>query len=305
MSKGSHGTLWPSLVAALGGAIWGLYWLPIRALEQVGISPSWATLIAFGLVGMLSFVLLSIRWLRAGRVKWGALITGIISGGAMVCYATAFVLTDVVKAILLLYLLPVWTTFLGRLILKEKITSRRILAVVLGLAGLVAILEVADGIPRPSNAGDWLALLSGLLWAWVTIRVRQDTGATAWEHVGCFYIGGGTASVIAVLLPIGIFGTMPTFPALLQSALWLAIFTIVYVPMVFMVLWSSQRLSPTRTGLLLMTEVVVGVATAAIFVDEVFGWRQMAGVILIMGAAVVEVLSKVDTVTPSRRAESR
>ncbi len=303
MPASSKNIVWPSLAAASGGAIWGLYWLPIRQLEESGVSPAWATLMAFGVIGVVSGGLFAVRWTRVRQVQWGVVVTGIISGGSMVTYATAFVLTDVVKAILLLYLMPVWTTFLGKLILNEKITTRRIFAVALGLAGLFVILEVADGIPRPSNAGDWLALLSGFLWAWATIRIRQDTNYTALEQVGGFYIGGGLASAVAVALPIGMFGSMPATEVLIGAAPWLAIFTAVYLPFVFLIFWSSQRLSPTRVGLLLMTEVIFGVVSAALLAGEVFGWRQSVGVVLITGAALVEVTGKVE-IAGSRHGKS-
>jgi drug/metabolite transporter (DMT)-like permease len=42
--------------------------------------------------------------------------------------------------------------------------------------------------------------------------------------------------------------------------------------------------------MLLMVEVLVGVASAAILTDEVFGLREFTGATLIIAAAVVEVL---------------
>jgi len=49
-------------------------------------------------------------------------------------------------------------------------------------------------------------------------------------------------------------------------------------------------LSPGRVGMLLMVEVLVGVGSAALLTDEAFGIREMAGALLIVSAAVVEVV---------------
>ena len=56
-----------------------------------------------------------------------------------------------------------------------------------------------------------------------------------------------------------------------------------------MTLYGAQRLTPGRVGILLLGEVVVGVASAALLTDEPFGWREGLGTALILGAALAEV----------------
>jgi len=52
----------------------------------------------------------------------------------------------------------------------------------------------------------------------------------------------------------------------------------------------ATLLSPGRVGMLLMVEVIVGMASAAILTDEQFGLRELSGTVLIISAGVVEVL---------------
>jgi drug/metabolite transporter (DMT)-like permease len=59
-----------------------------------------------------------------------------------------------------------------------------------------------------------------------------------------------------------------------------------------LILWGSQRVDPGRVGLLLMTECVVGTASAALFSGEPFGWREALGSVLILGAGTVEVVRR-------------
>ena len=64
------------------------------------------------------------------------------------------------------------------------------------------------------------------------------------------------------------------------------------LPMLILTGWPASVLTPGRGGILLMSDVVVGVFSAALFAGEPFGWREGLGTVLIVGAAFVEVLGK-------------
>jgi drug/metabolite transporter (DMT)-like permease len=67
---------------------------------------------------------------------------------------------------------------------------------------------------------------------------------------------------------------------------------IFFVPPNFLVLWAAQRIDSGRVGILLMTEVLAGAATAALFSGEAFGTMELAGTLLILCAGLVEVLGR-------------
>ena len=278
-----------SIAVAVSGAIWGVYWIPIRELDSNGITASWTSFLTFGLTGIIFFVAFLVQWLKTGRLPWGVLLTGILSGTCVIFYAVALVITEVVKTVLLFYLTPVWSTILGRILLREKITPYRICAVIMGLMGLSVILGIADGIPRLSNLGDLFALASGLLWAYATVRIRDDEKAAVWEQVGGFYLGGALASALFIFLPIHGLDQAPSFEIVIESSFWLLVFILAYLPSFFLVFWGAQILSPARVGILMMSEIIFGVASAAWLSGEPFGWTQIIGVTLIFGAAIVDV----------------
>ena len=62
------------------------------------------------------------------------------------------------------------------------------------------------------------------------------------------------------------------------------------LPITYLTIWPTTVLSPGRVGMLLMVEVIVGVASAAILTEDQFGVRELAGTVLIISAGVVEVL---------------
>jgi drug/metabolite transporter (DMT)-like permease len=290
--------LLPNVVVALIGVSWGVFWLPMRLLDKIGLTGAWASLAVFATAIVLLFPVIIARRRRLVAGGTSLLVTGMIIGAAFALYATALVLTEVVYTILLFYLTPVWSTLLGRIMLGEKITRGRLLALILGIAGLFVILGFDRGLPLPRNIGDWMALLSGIAWAYGSLRVYRSETASAWESTSTFFTGGLLVTVVAVLIPIE--AATPSAESLVAATPWLFLLVAAYlVPSMLVLLWAASRLSPGRVGLLLMGEVVVGVISAALLTDEPFGGRELMGTILIVSAGVIEVMRRQARSTPA------
>ena len=75
------------------------------------------------------------------------------------------------------------------------------------------------------------------------------------------------------------------------GALLLAVCLLAVIPSGFAIVWAARRLSPGRVGILMMSEVVVAVISAALLADEHIGIGEWAGAFLIMGAGILEVTS--------------
>ena len=195
--------------------------------------------------------------------------------------------------------MPIWGTIIGLIWLGEKLTVRRIAALVFGFAGMMIVLRADEGLPLPRNLGDWMALISGVAWAIGTARifVARDIGT----YETSFFVALGAAIVTAIgifLLPINLMGSVPTATALQEGIPLIAVSTLLLmIPMLFLTLWGAQRLPPATVGILLLVELVVAVISAAILIEEEpFGTRELIGTILIAGAGVIESL-------PSRNAQ--
>ena len=277
----------PETAIAISGALWGLYWIPVRHLQGAGVGVVWTTLgIFLAALAILAPVLVRYPPARAVLAP-RMLVTGLLTGGAFVLYTVSIVLTEVVAAILLFYLSPVWATVLGRVLLGERLTVSRIAALALGLGGLWVVLGGESGVPLPRNAGDWCALASGVMWALGTLRVHQDAATSSAAHAASLFVGGtGVIVVLAMLPDIAAPAPAVTAPS---AALVLAVAAL-SVASVWGILWGARFLSPGRAGLLLMMEVITGLLSAALLAGEPFGMIQAAGSTLIVAAALVEVL---------------
>ena len=271
--------------------MWGVFWLPLRWLDEQGVGGGWVSLM-FNAISALA----PLPWLLKRSLWQGIrpqLLTGLLLGTAFSLYTVSLAMTDVLHAILLFYLTPVWSTLAGWMWFKLRMSVSRFLAIVFGLSGMALILGIAEGVPLPRNAGDWTALASGMCWAAGTIRSYARPVPGIALPVFLFSIGGLLAS--AIILTIGVALAMPLARAgdLWQAMPWVILFALTFfVPPNFLVLWAAQRIDPGRVGILLMGEVLVGSVSAAVLAGQPFGLTEFAGTALIVCAGLVEVLGR-------------
>ena len=281
-----------SLLIILGGCMWGIYWLPLRHLEGLGFTGASAGIALY--IGCLVVLLpFTLRFGVIIRTHWRVLLfSSLLTGAAFSLFTTALALTDVIRAILLFYLTPAWGTILGLLFLGERLDRPRILALLSAFVGLAVILGSNGGIPIPHTSGDIFALLSGIFWAVGSMGLLKAHEIPARVQVIGFFLG-------ALMLSLITLGVMQGQGRVLVSVTWdptvlgyVLIYTLYMIPMVFLTILPATVLPPARIGVLLMSEVVVGAISAALLSGEMFGAREALGTLLIIAAALFEVLGK-------------
>jgi len=290
------------LACAYSGVVWGLFWIPLRALDDLGITGAWATVLFYLVPALLMLPIMARRWRRLLAGGLGLQLTGVVTGLALVLYADALIYTDVIRAMILFYLTPVWSTLLARLYLAEPITGVRWLAIALGFAGLLVIFGVDVGVPLPESVGDWMGLASGFAWAVAAVRMRGDDTSHAIEFTSLHFFWGAPLAVAIALLPLTGAHQAPD-PAAAASVLpWLVpTLVAIVVPGSFAAMWGASHLNPGIVGLLFMTEISVGTLTAALWAGEPFGLREIVGIVLITSAGVLESVPDLQRLRRQRR----
>ena len=279
----------PTLGLLLAAIAWGLFWVPVRNIQAAGIGPAWTSIIVFAGSCVILLPLVLLRWRNIIRYFVPLLLPGILSGLAFSFYTISINLTDVVRVILLFYMTPLWSTLLGIVVLKEQVKLSRIIALVLAFGGLLTILGIGYQLPVPRNTGDWLALISGIIWAFASVKLFQGGPSLIVEKVFLFVLFALLGSLCIVALPLGITESIPTLSQINKIWGWVLIVSIVMAPMTFLTIWPATILSPARVGMLLMADVLAGVTSAALLTDETFGMREIVGSLLIVSAGVIEV----------------
>ncbi|MEM9062916.1 MAG: DMT family transporter [Pseudomonadota bacterium] len=279
-----------SVIMFVAASMWGLYWLPLRWLEDMGVDGGWAiALLNFPAAIVLAVVVI---W------SWGkhlphlgpAIAIGIFTGAGLALYGSGLVLSSVVRATLLFYLVPVWATLIGLIWLGEKANWQRWAAIVVGLCGLV--LLVSGGGSVPLNIGDLFAILSGMFWAvGAALIMRFGEVPVPGMVMVQFVVTGAGALALAAIAGIGGF-SLPEAAALeaaLPSAAVISV--VVFLPAVAVIFWVQKFLFPGRAGLLMMSEVLMAVLSASILLpEERMSLTEWTGAALIISACLIEVL---------------
>lgn len=279
------------LACAYSGLVWGLFWIPIRGLAEAGIGGLWATFFFYAVPFALVVPVLALRWRPAVQGGLRLQMLGFVAALSLVLYSVSILYTDVVRATLLFYLTPLWSTLLARIFLGEPITPLRWLAMVIAIFGMLVIFRADTGIPLPEQPGDWIALASGFLWSVAAILLRADKGSNALDLLIQNFIWSAiVAAALLLALGPGVAASPPLATYLAQLPWLVPTVIIVVMTGVYASMWGTPKLNPGLVGLLFMTEISVGAVTAAIWSGDPFGWREVIGIVLISSAGVLESL---------------
>tara|TARA_B100000676_G_scaffold85171_2_gene85217 strand:- start:161 stop:1096 length:936 start_codon:yes stop_codon:yes gene_type:complete len=285
-----EGQLIPSLMLIVAAAGWGLFWIPLRKIEESGMDAGWAGVAQFitpTLVMLPIAILFLFQRKPTGLGRWK---TAIFTGGAFALYADSLLLTEVARALILFYVSPAWSTMLEVWLMKRRLTSARVVAILLGFAGLYVILGGDGSLPLPRNAGDWMAIASGMFWAYGSTRIRMTQEASLFENVFSFFTFGAIIALGLALLPIEALGSPPDKETVIDLLPWLLLITFGFlIPAMSMQLYGAKKIDPGRVGILFQTEALFGIFSAALLTAEPFGWQEGIGSALVVGAALTEV----------------
>lgn len=279
-----------TLACLYAGAVWGLFWIPLRALEEAGLHGLWVTAVYFLVPAASILPLAVLRWHHIRQAGLPLQITVAASGAALSLYSASILYTDVVRALMLFYLMPVWSILLARVFLAERINPTRTAAIGMAITGMLVMFGLGLQFPVPRNAGDWMGLAAGIFWAITMVRVRcHQQHSSADLTIGFFFWGLILSATFALLLAPGQVPSWaqarPVLPALLLFMVLL------FIPGTYASLWGPKYLNPGVVGMLFMTEIVVGAISAALLAGEAFGPREAVGVLMIAGASLLEPLA--------------
>ena len=293
-----------SIFLALSAGVWGLYWLPLRSIEELGVTASWSVVLfnACPLVVLVPLLMFNYQQLKG--LVGPTVLAGLMIGIAFNLYANGLLETTVARATLLYYLTPIWSTLLGVVWLSEPLTKARIIAIGVALIGLFLLLSNASSSNQALNIGDLYSFMSGIFWA-IGVSVLNRWAAIPILPLLAFTFLATTlfSALTAGLLPANPVPDLQAVKMALPAAAFWAIF--IFVPSFFIIFRISQLLFPGRVGILTMTEAIVAIVSAAILIpEESMLLLQWLGAGAIIMAGLIEVLfgyskNKVDSMTQS------
>ncbi|WP_283639241.1 DMT family transporter [Marinovum algicola] len=282
-------TILATLIVFATGAFWGFYWLPVRALTEIGLKGAWGTAAITGTAVALLIPVALRNWQAIRSAGSVAIVSIALGGAAFALYSVAFVYGRVAIVILLYFLTPVWSTLIGRYVMGWKTPRMRMVAIVVGLAGLIVMLSADGAAPIPRSTGEWMALLAGLLWSVATTGIQSKSTLAPAASAFVFCVGAMVTSFVLapILAPLPTSDMLSSPGRLLSVAfatggIWWAL-------SIGSLMWATVRLEPARVGILLMSEVLVGAISAALLAGEQLHVVELAGGSLVLLAGILEV----------------
>ena len=280
-----------SFALLIAAGMWGLFWIPQRALETGGLTGGWAT-ISQMVIPFAMLLPISLWRLYKGQ-SFGLEypLIGLLFGGGIACYANSFLLTDVVRALILFYITPVWTTIFEIVFLRQIPRFYRYITLVLALSGVWIVFGQEGVIPLPQNSGDWIALLGGILIAASAVRMEIKKPEGIYPILFSFFFYGGLFTLIQSYFLSDYLGDAPSIESWVAMMPWLILIAILFhIPTNIVILGAPSRIGAGIFSIIILFEIVVGTFSAAVLTDELIGWREILGSSFIIFAGLTEII---------------
>ena len=275
----------PALALVLNAFVWGVSWWPFRQLQAQGLHPLWAT----ALIYVLSMVLLSALRPRAWRGFGSQPLLWLLMAAAgltNVGFNWAVTTGDVVRVVLLFYLMPAWTVVLAWPLLGERPTPLSLLRLAMAMTGVAIVLKTVDSPwPLPESAADWLALMGGVSFALTNILLRKARGLDAAPRILAMFAGGAVLAGAAGLLGMAL-GVLAPPPA--PQAGWAAAglaLSLGFLASNVALQYGASRINAPAAALIMLSEVVFASLSSVALGAAEMSLRTWVGGALILAAA--------------------
>lgn len=283
---GTHsGTAVAALVAS--AALWGISWYPFRLLAAEGMSGLWAIGVTELMATLFCFVLFGRRMAGMRDGAAALLLIGLAGGVTNTAFVLGTLHGEVLRVTLLLYLSPLWTLFLARWLLHERIDAAGVGVVVLALAGAAVMLgpsALSEADLAGTGTADALGLGAGLSYAIYNVASRRATAVPV-PHKA---FAGALGSALAAALVVPFVG-IPAWPAVVSGSSWAIIVGTGWLLVLVVVLmqYGLTRLPATRANVILASELVFAAASAWWLANETPGPAEFIGGALIVSAGLL------------------
>jgi drug/metabolite transporter (DMT)-like permease len=277
----------PALALVLNALIWGTSWWPFRELHvHAGLHPLWTTAGIY----LMAVVVIGARRPAAWRELASTPALWVIvlaSGTTNATFNWGVTVGDVVRVVLLFYLMPLWAVLLARLLLKEPLTPSAVLRVLLALTGAVIVLWPQEGGSLwPLHVTDLLGVIGGVSFALNNVMLKRESRRSESARALAMFLGG---AMVATLLALAL-GHERVPPPIAVSASWLlfaAALGGLFLLSNMGLQYGASRLPANATAVIMLTEVVFASVSALALGAGALTPGLALGGSLIVGAALL------------------
>ena len=282
----------------LNALVWGLSWWPLREMQALGLHPLWSSGLIFGLALLLLSFWKPAAWQQLLHTP--ALWTLMIAAGLTnVGFNWAVATGDVVRVVLLFYVMPAWSIPIAWWVLGERPTRGALWRLALALVGVALVLKTPDTPwPWPESASDYLALMGGASFAWTNALLRRHHDTPSGARMIAMFAGGTALSLGLAVVWVGLgHTTLPTDLSWWPYALGLGL---TFLASNLALQYGAARLSAHTTALVMLSEVVfAALSSVALGVSELSARTLVGGGLIVLAAALSAWPSRPRAITPA------
>jgi drug/metabolite transporter (DMT)-like permease len=275
----------PALALVFNALTWGVSWWPFRQLAAQGLHPLWATVLIYAMSVLAITLWRPAAWAELLRTRSLWLLV-LASGTTNATFNWGVTVGDVVRVVLLFYLMPLWAVLLARLLLQEALTRAALLRVAMALAGAATVLwPEGGGLPLPRTLPEWLGVLGGFTFALNNVLLRREAGQPEAARALAMFTGG---AVVSALLALSLQGSVPLPPAPAWG--WVAgglLMGAAFLGGNLALQYGATRLPANVTAVVMITEVLFASGSAVLLGAGVVTPALCVGGALIVGATLL------------------
>lgn len=273
--------------------VWGTSWPAMRIVFTE--LPLWQFRAASGAFAGIVLLLIALavkqRW-RVPRRHWAALVAAAAFNMTLWQVLVGYGLINIGAghAAIIVYTLPVWTTILSVLFLKEAIGWRTILALIFGTAGVLVLLSSDFEKIGTNPIGAVFVLGAAISWAIGTIIVKRVQWTIDLYALAGWQLLIGLVPIAAIALATERFALHEASP----QAMWAGLYVVFGGLIAGYALWFKiveiLPVAVASIGALMIP--VIGVASGALILGEPVTWIEGLALALVLGAVSLVLFRK-------------
>ena len=288
-SENRHSPLGDILII-IAGLFWGSMGLFVRHLNALGFTSIQVACLRLVTAGIIFSLILLIKDPKGFKIQVRDIPLFLALGLVSIlfftcCYFTAIRLMTMSTAAILLYTSPIWVMVLSVIFLKEKITSRKVIALILAFAGCILVSGFGGKVTLPGVlAGLGSGLGYGLYSIFGTFALRKYKPLT----VTCYtFLIAGACSVL-VSDPSDLFSKIAgagSAPAFAGFVLLTAVVTAVIPFLLYTI--GLNKTTASKAAVLATVEPAAATLFGFFVMNESLGLIAVCGIVLVFAAIFV------------------
>ena len=269
------------LMMAATASLWSIAGLLIKVID-------WHPIAIAGVRSLIASLVI-LAFLRRPKIHWSfpQVAAAVANAVTMLLFVVANKTTTAANAILLQYMAPVFTAFIGAALLKEKTRLEHWVSIFFVMVGMTIMF--ANKLDGGQFFGDAIALMSAVTFSLYIVFMRmQKEGSPLESNLMSQWIAAGVCLTASLFLP------MPQFTQKSVAAILVLGIVQIGIPSI-LIAFAIRRISAVSANLIAVIEPVLNPVWVFLVLGEYPGMNTIVG-----GAVILLAVTGVSMISARR-----